>query len=199
MIDSYWFIDNIEVVVTIVVALISGAFGLFKFFSNKKKEQEVKPPVITQNFYDKKSDVKVEKLSMDEIKRLTTVLFIDDDKQFKSIVQILKSAGWRNSSLFPTADVRDLDDNRIKGANIIFIDIKGVGKTMFGQEEGMGLAEALKNKYPDKKVVLYSAVPEHHLTHPAVKKVDDIIDKNAQTMEFVSLIEELAKRIEWKN
>ena len=168
---------------------------------------------IVQNFYNndsqfeefsidsKKTDVKKDVLSLtqDEIRNLTSILFIDDDKQFRDIVQLIKSAGWRNTSFISNADIKDLYLDKIIKAHIIFVDIKGVAKTLFNEEEGLGLADALKDKYPEKKIVLYSAYPEHKLTHPAVRKVDAIIDKNAQPIEFIALIDDLSKQLQWKS
>ena len=135
-------------------------------------------------------------LTIDGIKAQTNILFIDDDKKFK-IVSILKKAGWKNTSFFPNPDVTDINAEKIRNAHIIFVDIKGVGKTMY-EDEGLGLVVDLKKKYPQKKVVIYSAIPEHKLFHEAVKLADDQLSKNSQPAVFVSLIESLAEDI-WKN
>jgi DNA-binding NarL/FixJ family response regulator len=135
-------------------------------------------------------------LTLDGIRAQTNILFIDDDKDFK-IVPILKKAGWKNTSFFPNADVKDTSAEKIRKAHIIFIDIKGVGKTLY-EDEGLGLVVDLKKKYPQKKIVIYSAIPEHQLFHEAIKLADDRISKNSQPAVFVSLIESLAEDI-WKN
>ncbi len=135
-------------------------------------------------------------LTIEGIKAQTNILFIDDDKEFK-IVPILKKAGWKNTFFFPNADVRDTNAERIRKAHIIFVDIIGVGKTLY-EDEGLGLVVDLKKKYPQKKVVIYSAIPEHKLFHEAIKLADDQIPKNSQPAVFVSLIETLAEDI-WKN
>lgn len=135
-------------------------------------------------------------VSIEWQKAQTNILFIDDDKDFK-IVNILKKAGWKKASLFPNPDVTDLDNKKIYESHIIFVDIKGVGRTLF-EDEGLGLAVALKKKYQDKKVVLYSAYPEHKTFHEAWSVIDDRIEKNAQPAEFISCIETLAEKI-WRN
>lgn len=135
-------------------------------------------------------------LSIDGIRAQTNILFIDDDKDFK-IVPILKKSGWKNTSFFPNADVKDTNAEKIRKAHIIFVDIKGVGRTMY-EDEGLGLVVDLKKKYPQKKVVIYSAISEHKLFHEAIKLADNHISKNSQPAVFVSLIESLAENI-WKN
>ena len=112
---------------------------------------------------EKKEDVKA--LTIDGIKAQTNILFIDDDKKFK-IVSILRKAGWKNTSFFPNPDVTDINAEKIRNSHIIFVDIKGVGTTMY-DNEGLDLVVDLKTKYPEKKVVMYSSVQEHSLFHNA--------------------------------
>ena len=135
-------------------------------------------------------------LTIDGIKAQTNILFIDDDKKFK-IVSILKKAGWKNTSFFPNPDVTDINAEKIRNAHIIFVDIKGVGTTMY-DNEGLDLVVDLKKKYPEKKVVMYSSVQEHSVFHEAIKLADDRISKNSQPAIFVSAIEKLSEDI-WKN
>lgn len=143
---------------------------------------------------EKKEDVKA--LTIDGIKAQTNILFIDDDKKFK-IVSILRKAGWKNTSFFPNPDVTDINAEKIRNAHIIFVDIKGVGTTMY-DNEGLDLVVDLKTKYPEKKVVMYSSVQEHSLFHNAINMADDRISKNSQPAIFASAIEKLSEDI-WKN
>lgn len=134
--------------------------------NNKDKQTQLRTNNQTQNvtvnlaqsqpFTDsvKPNEKKASALSIDGIKAQTNILFIDDDKQFK-IVPILKKAGWRNTSFFPNPDVIDINADKIRNAHIIFVDIKGVGTTMY-DNEGLDLVVDLKKKYPEKKVVMYS-------------------------------------------
>lgn len=150
----------------------------------------------TSNMYSPETKENASALTIDGIKAQTNVLFIDDDKKFK-IVSILKKAGWKNTSFFPNPDVKDINDEKIQKAHIIFVDIKGVGKTMY-DNEGLDLVVDLKRKYPGKKVVIYSAVQEHSVFHEAINMADDRISKNSQPAIFVSVIEKLSEEI-WKN
>lgn len=152
----------------------------------------------SQPFTDsvKPNEKKSSALSIDGIKAQTNILFIDDDKKFR-IVPILKKAGWRNTSFFPNPDVTDINAEKIRNAHIIFVDIKGVGTTMY-DNEGLDLVVDLKKKYPEKKVVMYSSVQEHRLFHDAIKMADERIPKNSYPAVFVSVIEKLSEDI-WKN
>lgn len=144
----------------------------------------------------KPNEKKSNKLTVDGMKAQTNILFIDDDKKFK-IVSILKKAGWKNTSFFPNPDVTDINAEKIRYAHIIFVDIKGVGTTMY-DNEGLDLVVDLKKKYPEKKIVMYSSVQEHSLFHDAINMADDRISKNSQPAVFASAIEKLSEDI-WKN
>lgn len=204
-----WINDNREWLFSGVAIVVLSPFVKFLYDKFLKKERALSPSQnnnqsqnVTVNVnkpYIVENEISMEKsaaLTFDGVRAQTNILFIDDDKTFK-IVSILKKAGWRNTNFFPDADVKDINTEKIKNAHIIFVDIKGVGQTMY-KDEGLGLVVDLKRKYPQKKVVIYSAIPEHSLFHDAIKLADDQISKNSQPAVFVSLIETLAEDI-WKN
>lgn len=209
-----WIISNKEWLFSEIAVAILGVFWkwLYPFFNkrnsnvdklsqsqNNSQTQNVTVNLAQPSIAPVMSNDEIKEdstLTIDGIRAQTTILFIDDDKEFK-IVPILRKAGWKNTSFFPNADVKDINAEKIRNAHIIFVDIKGVGKTMY-EDEGLGLVVDLKKKYPQKKVVIYSAIPEHKLFHEAVKLADDQLSKNSQPAVFVSLIESLAEDI-WKN
>ena len=154
-------------------------------------------PLMSNGAIKEDAKVMAKTLAIEGMRAQTNILFIDDDKEFKTIVPILKKAGWKNTSFFSDPDVKDTSAEKIQKAHIIFVDIKGVGKTMY-EDEGLGLVVDLKRKYPDKRVVIYSAIPEHKVFHEAMKLADDRIPKNSQPAVFVSAIETLAENI-WKS
>ncbi len=123
-----------------------------------------------------------------ELKKKTKILFIDDDNKFK-VVSILKNSGWVNTKIIK--DINNIDSDEVRTTDIFFVDIQGVGKKLEFQDEGLGLANALKNKYPNKKVVIYSAENRGDRFHEALKKVDDSLPKNAEPFQFQQTIENL--------
>lgn len=129
---------------------------------------------------------------IDKIKPFVKILFIDDDTKFK-VINILKNAGWANTKIIK--DVISLDDFDIKEANILFVDIKGVGKKLNCKDEGLGLALYLKKKYPLKKVIIYSAETKGERFHEALKLADDSLAKNADPYEFQLIVEKFAEDI----
>jgi hypothetical protein len=119
-------------------------------------------------------------------KALKRLLFIDDNYTEFKIISILKKAGWVNTKAIK--DVTDLDDSKVIEADIIFVDINGVGTTLF-KDQGLGLASALKQKYQSKKIILYSAETTGDRFHKALKEVDSCLPKNAEPFQFINLIE----------
>lgn len=122
-------------------------------------------------------------------KSTTKILFIDDDTKFK-VVKILTNSGWINTSIIK--DAKTLDEPIILNAHILFVDVQGVGVTMGFDSEGLGLALALKEKYPTKKIVIYSAESKGDRFHEALRKADSFLAKNADPYEFQKLVEELS-------
>jgi DNA-binding NtrC family response regulator len=70
---------------------------------------------------------------------------------------------------------------------------RGVGKLLNFANEGLGLALAIKNKYPKKKVVIYSAQTSGDRFNEALRKADDFLAKNAEPYEFITVVERLAE------
>lgn len=127
--------------------------------------------------------------SIEDIKQICRILFVDDRKF--SVVDILAKSGWVNTKI--TKDVTSLDDTEIKDAHILFVDIQGVGKALQFKDEGLGLISALKDKYPNKKVVVYSSESAGDRFHQGLSKADARLSKNADPYEFQTLVEKFAK------
>lgn len=116
----------------------------------------------------------------------TKILFVDDDATFK-IIDILKDARWKNTSIVD--DIKDIDSLEVRNTDIFFIDIKGVALWLSEKQQGLALAEAIKDKYPNKKVVIYSSDSKGDRANPALQKVDWFLPKYAEPMYFFNLLE----------
>ena len=128
-------------------------------------------------------------LSID-LKGTCQILFIDDEP-LKQLIKTLKKSGWKNIKRID--DTANLDISEIRNADIIFVDIKGVGKELMFKNEGVGLAAELKKRYPKKGVIIYSATPEHNLFDPDIDKADGRLLKNAEPIQFSDMIEQYGK------
>jgi hypothetical protein len=192
--------NNYEWIFSGVGVLIIGYIITF-FLPHKNQKQDI--PIINTPSTNTNSFVvnnimgntnQIDKSSTentdDRLKGKTKILFIDDNHTEYKMVSILKKSGWINTK--SVKDVIDLDDPKVNEADIIFVDINGVGTTMF-QDQGLGLASALKKKYDSKKIILYSAEITGDRFHRALREVDGCLSKNAEPYQFINLIEEFAK------
>lgn len=175
---------------------IIGWIGYYIFRRNKS-DKEVKTQKNTNNITinntirqsDSNETGNLEKSKCD--KTNYRILFIDDKhREFKMVSQ-LKKSGWINTKA--VKDVVDLDDPKVKEADLIFVDINGVGTQLF-EDQGLGLAAALKDRYQEKAIILYSSDPEGDRFNVKLKKVDDSLPKNADPYEFISMIEQYCNK-----
>ena len=125
--------------------------------------------------------------TLEEHKNSTKILFVDDDHKFK-VAKILVKSGWVHTKLIK--DIGTLDQQDVCEASILFIDVQGVGVALGFQDEGLGLALALKDKYPQKHVIIYSAETQGDRFHNALRKADSFLPKNADPYEFQKIVEE---------
>jgi PleD family two-component response regulator len=173
------------------VALIGWIIIAFTKSKNKKtnKTNQTNNNVITINNGNTSHSESTQPSKSKDLQRKEDyrILFIDDNHTDFKMVSILKKAGWTNTKAIK--DLTDLDDIKAREASIIFVDINGVGTQMF-EDQGLGLAAALKDKYPKKTIILYSAEPTGDRFDKKLKKVDDSLPKNAEPYEFISLIEQ---------
>lgn len=187
-----WLINNKEWFFSGAGVAILGVFvALWKHFNNNN--QTMAP--VGQNYptssgspsSKETENPKNNKMSLEDYKNCTKILFIDDDARFK-VVKILSRSGWVHTKLIKDCDT--LDDHDVIDAEILFIDVQGVGVSMGFSDEGLGLALAIKEKYKDKKVVIYSAETEGDRFHEALRKADSFLAKNADPYQFQRLVEE---------
>lgn len=128
-------------------------------------------------------EIETQSISSRKEKGSVHVLFIDDQK-FDN-VDVLKNAGWKNTKSIK--DIKAIDCPEVLAADVIFVDINGVGKSLFPKEQGLGVAVQIKARFSEKCVVVYSAQPQE--LHKALSQVDAILPKNAEPYEYISILE----------
>lgn len=146
-----------------------------------------------RKYFWKSSRPKLREKTMDEIRSICKILFIDD-KVFP-LIDILKNEGWKNTSRI--RDVDALEQTDIKEAHILIVDIQGVGKKLQFKDEGLGLIIALKEKYPGKKVIVYSAEDQGKIQafHPGIDKADKRLSKNSDPYQFTKAVESFSNEL----
>lgn len=132
------------------------------------------------------------KRDINEIKRGCRILFIDDQK-FDIVERLKNQEGWRNTTRIK--DLESISQTELTDAHIILIDVQGVGRKMQCPDEGLGLIVAIKQKYPQKKVIMYSGESQGKIEtfHEAWNLADYKLKKTSTQYEFNNIIEKLAK------
>lgn len=167
-----------------------GVFIVSLFFIKRKNDKNTHQGSINvsnnnyigNNYGQRNTEIKGNPIDKENF----SVLFIDDKHRDFKVVSILKKAGWTNTK--SKANIKNLDDNDARNAHVIFVDVNGVAKELF-QDEGLGLSLALKEKYPSKKIVIYSAQNDGDNFHAAWEKVDSRLSKNADPYQFINKVD----------
>lgn len=112
---------------------------------------------------------------------------------FNLTTELKDKEGWRRLSVVP--DISSLSQKELIDAHILCIDIQGVGKELGFNDEGLGLIVAIHEKYPEKKIIMYSAEAQGQIDafHPAEGIVDERLRKSANRYQFETTIERLAQ------
>ena len=129
--------------------------------------------------------------SLDEIKKKVSILMIDDDKEdLVSLKDYLKKE-WK---VYSITDLDNYKNTLLEKSQIICIDIHGVGITL-GLDNGVKLLEGIAQRYPNKKLILYSAVSSFdNMFEKALRFADESVSKSDFT-DFSSAIEHSAQEL----
>ena len=159
-------------------------------FKNKQDSEKTQAQTVSQNVTvnvnsEKETSTKV--LNTKSIdKESISILFIDD--QTFDYINHLKNAGYIN--VRKIRNVKQIDCPEIINANVIFVDVNGVGTNLFPTEQGLGVAKAIKKRFGNSKnVYLYSA--SHQPLSSDFNILDGVMSKNADPYEFINLIENI--------
>jgi hypothetical protein len=195
-----WLMENKEwlfsgVGLAILSLIIKGVLGKKEELPSDNSLQNSNSIVINNNSPHKNNDTEIKSQgdssvpvkTLEEHKNSTKILFVDDDQKFK-VAKILVKSGWVHTKLIK--DIGTLDQQDVCEASILFVDVQGVGVALGFQDEGLGLALALKDKYPQKHVIIYSAETQGDRFHKALRKADSFLPKNADPYEFQKIVEE---------
>lgn len=130
-------------------------------------------------------------LPIEEVKRRTQVLFVDDES-FDELMTSIRQAGWNVRQI---NDISNFDSEDVKFADVIFMDYKGVGTSLTPTAEGIGLMKALKAKYPNKHIIFYSGYAGFIPGHEVHGIADGWIPKNSDPYVYIERIEQAARKI----
>lgn len=142
------------------------------------------------NIFRKKANPLKEIVSLEELQKLTRILFIDDTDQSDLIIY-LKSEGW-DAHYIP--DIEQITAVNVRNANLLFIDVMGIGSKL-KLKDGLDVIKLLKETYPEKKVIMYSTNEKQDYSHPGFEIADKRIVKRGSYDIFMTTIIEMSKKM----
>lgn len=159
-------------------------------FKTKQDPEKTQTQTVSQNVtvnVNSEKEASTKALNTKSIdKESISILFIDD--QTFDYINNLKNAGYINVRRI--RNVKQIDCPEIINANVIFVNVNGVGTNLFPKEQGLGVAKAIKTRFGNtKNVYLYSA--SHQELSLDFNILDGVLPKNADPYEFINLIDNI--------
>lgn len=138
----------------------------------------------------------VQGLSSVDFYRRAKILVVDDT-DFDQI-ETLKG---RDYQIKKVDDIQDL--SQAEPYDIVLIDIKGVGKAFNSPHEGAYVAKALKETYPNKRIIMITGSKYEDKYNSILKIIDGYLNKDSSTEEWEELIRENVEKVanpvkQWK-
>lgn len=134
-----------------------------------------------------KGDNKIKGINLSDIKRQVYILIIDDE-EFSFIESLMK----HEYNITQKQDLADLKDAEAYG--IILCDIRGVGKFLKSDYEGAYLIKQLKEKYPEKTLIAYTANDYNASFQEYLNYADTTVPKGSFSLEdWTSLLDRLLR------
>lgn len=129
-----------------------------------------------------KGDMILETIKLDQLRRKSNVLVIDDD-------EFIPLEGLKNHGYYiqQKNDIQNLKD--VEPYDIILCDIRGVGKFLKSAYEGAYLAKQIKETYPSKIVLVYTADNYKADFEKYLKYADSIISKGMDIEDWSSILD----------
>lgn len=117
------------------------------------------------------------------LKRNTKILIIDDDD-----IVVLNSLRKQGYNIEHKKDIESL--NEIAAYDIVFCDVKGVGKELSDKYEGAHLVRQIKKEFPEKMVISYSAIGYASEYEEYLSYADARVPKGSSIEDWTSVIDE---------
>lgn len=141
--------------------------------------------------FGKQTDPYIFSQPSEEVKKRNVRIGFIDDKKF-DIIETLRQEGWLRVDYIE--DISSLSEPFIKDHDILFVDIQGVGQKLQFEKEGFGLIEAIRERYPEKVLIAYSAESESKLDtfEEAFNQSNFRLRKTAEPYEFIRILHKSA-------
>lgn len=135
--------------------------------------------------YDAEQKIRVRNtsLSADDLRGKVQIVAIDDEGFVAE--QNLSNTGFKIRTLPDVHRITDVEDYLI-----ILCDVNGVGTSLSVETQGAYLIQEIKNKYPDKVVIAYTAGSRHsNIVLKARRVADEYMIKDASIDEWRDLLD----------
>lgn len=151
---------------------------------------------IPKTIVDLNGDIILKEISLQNLKKNTEILVIDDDEFIH--LETLKASEYR---IEHRQDINSLND--VAEYDIILCDIRGVGKFLNSEYQGAYLVKQIKDKYPNKIVIAYTANSYDPKFEEFLHYADAIFPKGTASEDWDSLLSKMLKElsdpvIQWK-
>ena len=149
---------------------------LKNLFKNRIKENSIAIDDLLTIDDLKKNQTKIHHISQKD-KRNVKIVFLDDEG-FDT--DLLKNLGYLD--VHKMYKFNEMDD--FEKFDIIFCDINGIAKEIDETFQGAALAKMIKETYPEKVVIIFSAKQQYLTFNDYGNYVDDVIYKNITISEL---------------
>ena len=141
-------------------------------------------------FYHQISELNGESIlkeqSVSALKKITDILVIDDNP-----FTFLEALRKHEFNIEQKDDLHSLKD--VEAYDIILCDVRGVGKFLESKYEGAYLIKQIKEKYPNKSIVAYTANEYDPDFQTYLSYADAIIQKGCALEDWSSLLDKIVK------
>lgn len=128
-------------------------------------------------------------ISLSELKKRTEILIVDDEE-----FSYFESLQRHEYNITQKEDLTDLKD--AEAYKIVLCDIRGVGNFLRSEFGGAYLIKQLKEKYPAKIIIAYTANEYSARFEQFLSYADDVVPKGAYALEdWTSLLDRLLKEL----
>ena len=138
----------------------------------------------------KSKNLKLGSITMKD-KKSVKILFIDDEGYD---TELLQNLGYLDIQKMYKYDKDNRMDD-LEKYDIIFCDINGIAKDLDSVYQGAALAKLIKQTYPEKTVVIFSAKQQYLTFNQYYECVDEVIFKNLPPAELASKIDKYIKNM----
>ena len=144
--------------------------------------------ILNHQISDLNGEQILKNISLQKLKKEIDILIIDDDE-----FPLMEDLRKHEFNIEHRKDINSLKD--VEPYFIILCDIHGIGKFLGSQNEGAYLAHQIKEEYPSKFVISYTADTTSPSSQKYLNSSDNIISKGTSIEDWASLLSDAIKEI----